>query len=161
MRAKISHPDMKKKIKGEKEKTKKRKNLFQVCLNSGSVQIQTLLAMCYRLAMKRIDERLSLVKHNKKKTIHHHHHHHHHHHFKKSDSWKIQLIRRNNFVPSKDIDEKRVMYSKTDSIEIMINDKADEVAQELVQSLLSRYQTRLETSIKDNDFAFSCVRLLY
>ena len=53
------------------------------------------------------------------------------------------------------------MYSKTDSIEIMINDKADEVAQELVQSLLSRYQTRLETSIKDSDFAFSCVRLLY
>ena len=57
---------MKKKLKEKKRKQKKGENLFQVCLNSGSVQIQTLLAMCYRLAMKRIDERLSLVKHNKK-----------------------------------------------------------------------------------------------
>ena len=39
-------------------------------------------------------------------------------------------------------------HSKSDSIEIMINDKADEVIEELFQSILSRYQTELETSMK-------------
>ena len=38
------------------------------------------------------------------------------------------------------------MHSKSDNIEIMINDKADEVIEELFQSLLSRYQIELETS---------------
>ena len=39
-------------------------------------------------------------------------------------------------------------HSKSDSIEIVINDKADEVIEELFQSILSRYQTELETSMK-------------
>ena len=39
-------------------------------------------------------------------------------------------------------------HSKSDSIEIMINDKADEVIEELFQSILSSYQTELETSMK-------------
>ena len=32
-----------------------------------------------------------------------------------------------------------VMHSKSDKIEIIINDKADEVTEELFQSFLSRY----------------------
>ena len=43
---------------------------------------------------------------------------------------------------------KRVMHSKFDNIEIVINDEADEVIKELFQSLLSRYQIWLETSMK-------------
>ena len=38
------------------------------------------------------------------------------------------------------------MYSKRDNIEIIINDKGDEVIKELFESLLSRYQVWLETS---------------
>ena len=53
------------------------------------------------------------------------------------------------------------MHSKSDNIEIMINDKANEVIEELLQSLHDRYQTRLETSIKDSEFVFDCVHLLY
>ena len=37
----------------------------------------------------------------------------------------------NNFISSKDDDKERVMHSKSDNIEIMINDKTDEVMQEL------------------------------
>ena len=43
----------------------------------------------------------------------------------------------------------------------MISDKADEVIEELFQSLLSRYQIGLETSRKGSQFVFDCVHLLY
>ena len=56
---------------------------------------------------------------------------------KKYDSWKIQLTIAINFMSSKDNDEERVMYSKSDNIDLIINDKPDEVTQELFQSLLS------------------------
>ena len=54
---------------------------------------------------------------------------------KKSDTWKIQLTIANNFISSIDNDEERVMHSKSDNIEIMINDEADEVIKELLNSL--------------------------
>ena len=39
----------------------------------------------------------------------------------------------------------------------MINGKADKVTEELFQSLLFRYQIRLETSMGGSDFIFYCV----
>ena len=48
-------------------------------------------------------------------------------HLKESDTWKIQLTIANNFISSIDNDEGRVMHSKSDNIEIMINDEAYEV----------------------------------
>ena len=68
--------------------------------------------------------------------------------FKKSDTWEIQLTIAINFVSSKH-DEERVMHSKSDNIEIMINDKADEVVEEILQSLLSRYQIGLISNIDE------------
>ena len=66
-----------------------------------------------------------------------------------------------NFVSSKDNNEERVIHSKSDNIEIMINDKGDEVIEELFQSHLSRYQFGLETSMKCSDFIIDCVHILY
>ena len=43
-------------------------------------------------------------------------------------------------MSSKDNNEEIVIHPKTDNIKIMINDKADEVTEELFHSLLSRYQ---------------------
>ena len=43
----------------------------------------------------------------------------------------------------------------------MINDRADEVIEELFQSILSRYQIGLEKSMKDSEFVFDCIHLLY
>ena len=52
------------------------------------------------------------------------------------------------------------MHSKKDNAEIMMNDEADEVIKELLDSLKNRYQNKLE-SMKESDFVFYYVHLLY
>ena len=79
---------------------------------------------------------------------------------KKSDTWKIQLTIANNFISSIDNDEERLMHSKSDNIEIMINDKADQIIKELFDSIKSRYQNNLK-SMKGSEFVFDYVHLLY
>ena len=59
-----------------------------------------------------------------------------------SDRWKIQLTIAIHFISAKD---ERVMHSKNDNIEIMINNEADEVTKELFYSLKNRYQNNLES----------------
>ena len=44
------------------------------------------------------------------------------------------------------------MHSKNGDIEIMMNDEADEVVDELFESLKKRYQNNLEESMKDSKF---------
>ena len=51
------------------------------------------------------------------------------------------------------------MHSKSDNIEIMINDEADEVMEELFKSLLNRYQNNLEKSVSGSVVDY--VHLLY
>ena len=58
----------------------------------------------------------------------------------KKSTWKIQLTITIDFVSSKDIDEKHVKRPKSDNIEIMIYNKADEFTKELFESVHSRYQ---------------------
>ena len=53
------------------------------------------------------------------------------------------------------------MHSKSDSIEIVINDEENKVIEELLQSPLSRCQIGLEISMRGSDFIFDCVHLLY
>ena len=53
------------------------------------------------------------------------------------------------------------MHSASDNIEIIINDRADEVIEEPFQSRLCRYQIGLETSMKGIGFIFDFVHLLY
>ena len=52
------------------------------------------------------------------------------------------------------------MHSKSDNIEIMINDEADEVIKELFDSLENRYQNNLE-SMKGSEFVINYAHLLY
>ena len=79
---------------------------------------------------------------------------------KKSGTRKIQLPITNNFISSINNDEKHVMHSKSDNIEIMINDEAGEVIKELFDLLKNRYKYNLE-SMKDSEFVFHYVHLLY
>ena len=79
---------------------------------------------------------------------------------KKFDTWKIQLTIANNFISSLNNDEERVMHSKSNNIEIMINDETDEGIEELFDSIKNRYQNNLE-SMKGSDFVFDYVQLLY
>ena len=53
------------------------------------------------------------------------------------------------------------MHSKSDSMEIMVYDKADQTIQELFESLRYRYKTGLEKSMKRSDFIFDCINLLH
>ena len=73
----------------------------------------------------------------------------------------MQLTIAINFMSSKDNDELQVMHSKSDNIEIMKNNKTDEVTEKRFQSLLPKYQIGLETSMKGSDFIFGCAHLLY
>ena len=67
----------------------------------------------------------------------------------KSDAWKIQLAIAINFIFPKDTDEERVKHSKSDNIELVINDKTDEVIEELFHhfflelKLGSKYQSKV------------------
>ena len=58
----------------------------------------------------------------------------------------------NNFISFKDTSEECVIYSKSNNLEIVINDKADEVIEELFESLFSRYQVSLETKMNSSNF---------
>ena len=53
------------------------------------------------------------------------------------------------------------MHPKNDKILLIINDKANKVGEELFESLRNRYQNNLQESMKDSEFVFSYVDLVY
>ena len=65
-----------------------------------------------------------------------------------------------NFILSQGNDDKQLMYSKSDNIEvdIMIDNESDEIIKDLFLSLLTRYQI---TSMKGMDFVFDNIGELY
>ena len=67
-----------------------------------------------------------------------------------SDTLKIQLRIASNFISSTDNNEKHVMHSKIDNIEIIINDEENK----------NRYQNNLE-SMKGSQFLFNYVHLFH
>ena len=79
----------------------------------------------------------------------------------KTDSWKIHLTIAIDFISSKFTDEEHVMYLKINDIEVMTHDNANEVVEEIFESLFCKYQIGLETSMKASDFIFDGVNLLY
>ena len=54
-----------------------------------------------------------------------------------------------------------VMNPKSDNIEIMFNDEADEVIEELFKSLQNKYQNNLKVLMKGSEFVFDYIHLLY
>ena len=70
---------------------------------------------------------------------------------------EIRLTIAINFTSSKDNDEEQVKHLKSDNIEVMTYDNANEFIKEIFESHFSRYQIELETSRKGNDFVFDCV----
>ena len=58
---------------------------------------------------------------------------------------KIQLTIANNFISSIDNDEVHIMHSKSDNIKIVMNDKADEITEKILDSLKNKYQNTLES----------------
>ena len=65
---------------------------------------------------------------------------------------EIQLTITINFISSQDNnDDEREIHSKSDNIEIMMNDETDKVIEELFESLKKRYQNKLEESMKGSE----------
>ena len=62
---------------------------------------------------------------------------------------------------SQDVDEERITHSSSDNIKLTSYNDANEVADELFDSLRSRYQGNLETSRRGSDFIFDSVQLKY
>ena len=52
------------------------------------------------------------------------------------------------------------MHSKSNNIEVMLYDNANEVVNEVFESLLSWYQIGLETSMRGGDFILDSVQLI-
>ena len=65
----------------------------------------------------------------------------------------------NNFISSIDNGEDHVMHSKSDNIETLINDEADEFIKGVFDSLKNRCQNNSE-SMKGREFVFHYVYLL-
>ena len=53
------------------------------------------------------------------------------------------------------------MHTRSDNIKFASYNDANEVADELFESLCSRYQGNLETSMRGSDFIFDSVQLMY
>ena len=74
---------------------------------------------------------------------------------KTQDKWKIQLTMKINFISSKHSNETRTMHTTSDSIEIIIGNKTDEI----IEYLLQKYEEALEKSMNGSRFVFTA--LLY
>ena len=73
------------------------------------------------------------------------------------DIWKIQLTITFNFISATDIEKERVMHSKSNNIIFTSYNDANEVVGELFDSLRSRYEENLETSMKEKEFIFNSI----
>ena len=77
-----------------------------------------------------------------------------------SHTWKIQLTIAINFMSSKDAEEEHVMHSRSDNIKFISYNDANEVVDELFESLRSKYQGNLGTPMRGSDFIFDSVQLI-
>ena len=62
-----------------------------------------------------------------------------------------------NFISSKHSNETRTMHTTSDSIEIIIGNKTDEI----IEYLLQKYEEGLEKSMNGSEFVFDSIVVLY
>ena len=74
----------------------------------------------------------------------------------------MQLTIEVNFISLKPgSDEIRIMYTRSDNIEIMFGDDNDDIIEQLFESLLQKYEENLQNKIKGSEFEFDGVNFLY
>ena len=67
-----------------------------------------------------------------------------------------------NFISLKPgSDETRIMYTRSDNVEIMFGDDNDDIIEQLFESLLQKYEENLQNKMKGSDFEFDGVNFLY
>ena len=81
--------------------------------------------------------------------------------YQKGD-WKVQLTIEVNFISLKPgSDETRIMYTRSDNIEIMFGDDNDDIIEQLFESLLKKYEENLQIKMRGSEFEFDGVNFLY
>ena len=81
---------------------------------------------------------------------------------KNNGEWKIQLSAEISFVLQKpDSNEIRIMYTRSTPEEFMIGSETEEVAENLIMTLLQKYQDNLQNKMKGSDFIFNGVNHLF
>ena len=82
--------------------------------------------------------------------------------YKNEGEWKIQLIAEINFISLKPgSDETRVLYTTSDSEEIMNGSDTDEVIKLVFKSFLQKNEQNLQEKMRGSDFEFDGVNVLY
>ena len=76
--------------------------------------------------------------------------------------WKVLLTIEVNFISLKSgSDETRIMYTRSDNIEIMFGDDNDDIIEQLFVSLLKKYEENLQNKMRGSEFESDGVNFLY
>ena len=82
--------------------------------------------------------------------------------YKLKGEWKVQLTTEVNFISLKPgSDETRIMYERSDNVEIMFGDDNDDIIEQLFESLLQKYEENLQNKMRRSEFEFDGVKFLY
>ena len=82
--------------------------------------------------------------------------------YKIKGEWKVQLTIEVNFISLKpSSDENRIMYTRSDNVEIMFSDDNDDIIEQLFESLLQKYEENLQNKMRGSEFEFDGVNFLY
>ena len=74
----------------------------------------------------------------------------------------MQLTIEVNFILLKPgSDETRIMYTRSDNIEIMFGDDNDDIIEQLFESLLKKYEENLQNKMRGSEFEFDGANFLY
>ena len=81
--------------------------------------------------------------------------------YKAKGEWKLQLSAEISFVSQKPgSNENRVMYTRSTPEEFMTGSEREEVAENLIMSILQKYQDNLQNKMKGSDFIFNGINYL-
>ena len=80
--------------------------------------------------------------------------------YQSNDEWKMQLSMRVIFVSFTNANKTHQMYSKSDNITIMKGAETEDIANELFNTFLKRYQEGLDTKMRGSSFTFERIDLL-
>ena len=77
--------------------------------------------------------------------------------------WRVENSANNgiNFISSKDSDETPTMHTKSNNVEIMIDSEKNEIIEDFFESFLQKYQEGLEESMRESEFVYDSVDVLY
>ena len=82
--------------------------------------------------------------------------------YKQKGEWKVQLTIKVNFISLKPgSHETRIMYTRSDNIEIVFGDDNDDIIEQLFESLLKKYEENLQNKMRGSEFEFDGVNFLY